>query len=995
MIIGHTTLSAQGFLESKGRLPKGYAFSKQMSGATIYLNPQGYSLLLRDNAAYDSLWQHFHAHKTLLHPFTVKYHRFDMQFIGAQTKAIEPLQANAAIQHFFIGNDPKQWHTNLKTYQTLLYKNLYPQIDWELIEMGKGLKHNFIIKPGGQTKAIQMHFNHANGVEIKKGLLYVNTSVGNMIEQAPIAFQIINDDTVFVKAEYQFINSESTVVGLNIGNYNHAYELIIDPILVFSTYSGSQGDNFGFTATYDSKSHLYAGGIVDGGTGADGGPFPITPGAFQTVYSGGVGQAPANLPCDIGINKYDSAGNTLLYSTYLGGSRDEYPHSLVVDNQDNLMVLGTSYSQDFPIDINGFDTTSNGGTDIFISKLSADGSSLLAGTYFGGSSNDGLNTNTLRYNYADDFRGDIIVDKYDNVYVASTSNSTDFPIRNAFQTTRASSQDGCVFSFNAGLNTLRFSSFFGGNKEDALYSIRLYDTFLYVAGGTASGAMPFAVNGNKNNFIGGRADGMVAKLSQNGKLIASSYFGTDQYDQIYFLDIDANGQIYAAGQTEGNISRTPGTYGKDNTSQFIVRFDPSLSVINLATTFGNRTNDPEIAPSAFLVDNCDNIYFSGWGSPINYNGLHSLTTANLQVSSNAIQATTDNEDFYLLVLNKNASQLLYATYFGGNQTEDHVDGGTSRFDKRGVVYQSVCSSCPEPNQHYDDFPVSNNAPFKTNLSPRCSNASFKIDFQITFEVDAMFIATPNTGCEDLEVQFNNKSLPARHYYWDFGDGSKIDTTRNPKHLYTQPGTYKVKLTCVDSFSCNIKAADSTIITVKAMPKADFELSTKECSNEFSFTNKSSDYIKPVWDFGDSSQLDSTTNPKHTYKKDGLFKVLLSVEHPSSGCIDTQTMPLPVFLNPVSTIKIPNVFTPNTDQINDCYSIGGINPNCDEAEIWIYNRWGILVFNGYLPLNCWNGGYNNENKPLADGTYYYILRLKSKNPQVNYDTKYEGVIRVIR
>ncbi len=995
MIIGHTTLSAQGFLESKGRLPKGYAFSKQMSGATIYLNPQGYSLLLRDNVAYDSLWEHFHAHKTLLHPFTVKYHRFDMQFIGAQTKAIESLQANAALHHFIIGNDPKQWHTNLKTYQTLVYKNLYPQIDWELIEMGKGLKHNFIVKPGGQTKAIQMQFIHANGVEIKKGLLFVNTTVGNMIEQAPIAFQIINDDTVFVKAEYQFINSESTVVGLNIDNYNHAYELIIDPILVFSTYSGSQGDNFGFTATYDSKSHLYAGGIVDGGTGADGGPFPVTPGAFQTTYAGGVGQAPANLPCDIGINKYDSAGNTLLYSTYLGGSRDEYPHSLVVDNQDNLLIFGTTYSRDFPYDAKAYDTTSNGGTDIFISKLSADGSSLLAGTYFGGSANDGLNTNTLRYNYSDDFRGDIIVDRFDNVYVASTTNSTNFPVRNAFQTTRASSQDGCVFSFNAGLNTLRFSSFFGGNKEDALYSIRLYDTFLYVGGGTASGAMPFAVNGNKNNFVGGRADGIVAKLSQNGKLIASSYFGTDQYDQIYFLDIDANGQIYAAGQTEGNISRTPGTYGKDNTSQFIVRYDPSLYVINLATTFGNRTNDPEIAPSAFLVDNCDNIYFSGWGSPINYNGLHSLTTANLQVSSNAIQATTDNQDFYLLVLNKNASQLLYATYFGGNQTEDHVDGGTSRFDKRGVVYQSVCSSCPEPNQHYDDFPVTNNAPFKTNLSPRCSNASFKIDFQITFEVNALFTATPNTGCEDLDVQFNNKSLKARHYYWDFGDGSKIDTTRNPKHLYTQPGTYKVKLTCIDSFSCNIMAADSTIITVKAMPKADFELSTKECSNEYSFTNKSTDYIKPVWDFGDSSQLDSSTNPKHTFKKDGLFKVLLSVEHPSSGCIDTQTMPLPVFLNPVSTIKIPNVFTPNTDQINDCYSIGGINPNCDEAEIWIYNRWGILVFNGYLPLNCWNGGYNNENKPLSDGTYYYILTLKSKNPQVHYDTKYEGVIRVIR
>ena len=123
--------------------------------------------------------------------------------------------------------------------------------------------------------------------------------------------------------------------------------------------------------------------------------------------------------------------------------------------------------------------------------------------------------------------------------------------------------------------------------------------------------------------------------------------------------------------------------------------------------------------------------------------------------------------------------------------------------------------------------------------------------------------------------------------------------------------------------------------------------------------------------------------------------MLTVTHPSSSCIDTQVLQLSLFSNPSSTIKIPNVFTPNSDNTNDCYTIGGITPNCDEAEIWIYNRWGILVFNGVLPDGCWNGRLKNNGDMLPDGTYYYILNLKSKNSDVKSDDKIEGVIRIIR
>ncbi len=984
------------FLENKGRLPSFIQYSAQTSGGMLYFNKYGYTVLMKDTKMYDSLWEHIHKYKTLQHDFAVNWHRFDVDFIGANLTDIKTENQSITKYNFYKGNNPSNWHTNLKSYEAITYLNLYPSIDWRIESLQQTVKHSFILKPGSNPNNIKIKYSHTNNMRIENGNLIISSSVGQIIEQKPFAYQIINNDTFLIECNYVLnLNKGKYELSYMLSDYNFAYELVIDPILVFSTYSGSQGDNFGFTATYDSKSHLYAGGIVDGGTGSNGGPFPVTPGAFQTVYAGGVGQAPANLPCDIGINKYDSAGTTLLYSTYLGGSRDEYPHSLVVDHQDNLLVMGTCYSPDFPTDTSGFDITHNGGTDIFITKLSEDGSSLLAGTLIGGSGNDGLNSNSLRYNYSDDFRGDIAVDTANNVYVASTTNSNSFPISKAIQMARASNQDGCILSLDKQLSKLRFSTYFGGNGDDAMYSIRLYDTFVYVGGGTTSNAMSFAVNGFQNNYFGGTADGFIAKLSLKGKLINSTYIGTSSYDQVYFLDIDASGQVYAAGQTEGYILRTANTYGKDRTGQFILRLSPNISVMNLSTTFGNRTFNPEIAPSAFLVDKCDNIYFSGWGSPIDFNGLHALTTQGLQITSDAIQKTTDNNDFYILVLSKNASSLLFASYYGGNLTEDHVDGGTSRFDKKGVVYQSVCSSCPDAGNHYDDFPVSSKAPFKKNVSPRCSNASFKIDFQINFEVNAKFTANPTNGCEDLRVVFTNQSRKANKYFWDFGDGSPIDTNKNPIHTYTTPGVYKVKLSSIDSFSCNIAAFDSTYITVKEMPTADFEFSTEECSNEFTFKNKSKDYDSSKWDFDDSSKINTEKNPKHRFYKDGIYKVLLTVRHPSSGCLDTQVLQLSLFSNPKSTIKIPNVFTPNSDNTNDCYTIGGITPNCDEAEIWIYDRWGILVFNGVLPNNCWNGRLKNTGDLLPDGTYYYILKLKSKNIEVNSDDKIEGVIRIIR
>ena len=165
----------------------------------------------------------------------------------------------------------------------------------------------------------------------------------------------------------------------------------------------------------------------------------------------------------------------MIYSTYLGGDSDELPHSMVVNSSNELFIFGTTSSLNFPTTSGAYQTSFNGGTyygvgglgvtfnngsDIFVSKLSTDGGSLLSSTYIGGSENDGLNIHVpINKNYADEVRGEIDIDKNNNVYIATCTKSTDFPVTNSFQSVYNGDQEGCVFKMDNQLSTIVWSTF--------------------------------------------------------------------------------------------------------------------------------------------------------------------------------------------------------------------------------------------------------------------------------------------------------------------------------------------------------------------------------------------------------------------------------------------------------------------------------------------------------------------------------------------------------
>ncbi|MDA8886025.1 PKD domain-containing protein [Bacteroidia bacterium] len=974
----HTTASypKYEFVPNHGQWHPLALYKANIPYGNLYLESTGmvYDLVHPDD--YNKILQRKHDNQAIENIEIPRRHSVRLRFEGI--KYAPKTHLNHIQEHyynFYLGSDKSKWATKLYPGGEVVYDQVYEDIDFEITGIND-IKYQWVVyNPTSQKiKKIKTVIEGAEALSIENGTIKIKTTVGTLIDDEPYVYQEIDGEIIQLNCSYTL---QDSTIGYTISSeINPNYPLIIDPKLIFSTYSGSVGDNFGYTATYDSKGSLYAGGIVNGGEG----PYPITSGVFDPTWNGGEGQSPANLPCDISLSKYDSAGSKLLWATYLGGSKDEYPHSLVVDRNDDLLVLGTTYSPNFPTSKDCFDSTHAGGTDILVSKISEDGTKLLGSTFIGGERNDGLNENSaLKYNYSDDFRGDILTDDDGNIFVASCTFSDSMPVVAEIQSTKSAGYDGYAFELTGDCKSMLWGTYLGGGGADALYSIKLDNREnIFIGGGTSSTNLPTSdtVYSKNNN---GKTDGILAIFNKTNKSLKRlTYWGTEEYDQIYFIDIDAQGRVYATGQTEGDIKQTPGTFGESSKGQFFFRIDTLLEKIDIETTFGNTIGAPNLTPSAFLVDVCEHIYFSGWGSNVDPNN-HPGNSDNMPISADAEQKTTDGNDFYVIVLDKNASGLLYATYFGGNVTGDHVDGGTSRFDKKGVIYQSVCSSCPPSSDgqqtQVSDFPTSAGAVYETNPSVRCSNASFKIDLQIKSAVIADFIAYPTIGCGPLLVQLTNRSTLGDKHIWDFGDGT-TSSDINPSHTFDNPGIYTITLTVIDSNTCNISSVYTREIQVLAQSVADFTAEYNGCENELIITNKSINGFSFRWDFGDGN---SSTDPQPSfdYKIPGDYDITLFVNE-GTLCESQHTESVAVSDKITPQITLYNVFTPNDDDLNDCFKLDGKNLECKDFKMKIYNRWGEKVFEANDPYACWNGRRNSTGNLLPSGTYFYLLWFGNKN-----------------
>jgi gliding motility-associated-like protein len=777
----------------------------------MFVERTGFTFLLATGGPFG---HHHHAPGDEHPSEPLRMHAYRMQFVGGRVHRAEPTADQGYYENFFLGNDPARWGSRCGVFGEVVLRDVWPGIDIRL-DGRSGIKYDIVVHPGADPAQVAMQYGGADGVHVENGELVVTLSNGTVREAIPLSYTVDADGRrTPVDAAFDIHGQR---VSFSIPIPDASTRLVIDPAIAFSSYSGSTGDNFGYTATYDEDGHLYGGGTVfDPG-------YPTTVGVLQDNFLDG--------QIDIGLSKWSPDGAELVWSTYLGGTRAETPHSLVCNAAGELFVMGATASTDFPVTSGAYDTSFNGGnsinnisggwagatvgygfnmaggSDILVARLSADATSLLSCTYVGGSANDGLNNaELLAHNYGDHFRGEIALDAAGRPVVATSTASADAPVSaGASQQAFGGILDGYFFRLDAALSTLEWATFHGGSERDNGLGVQ-FDSAgrMFFTGGTRSVDLP-VTPGVPGPVLQGVVDGYVARYSAAGNaLLTSTYIGSTAFDQSYLVQLDQADNVYILGQTEGDLPITAGRYGNPGGDLFMQKYTNSLATRLWSTRLGN-VQGTRLSPTAFLASDCDQIYLSAWGG-----GVLGEPISGLPLTPNAFQSTTNGGDFYLMVLEPDATALNYGSYFGGAQSNEHVDGGTSRFDKNGTIYQAVCAGCGSN----DDFPTTPTAWSATNGSPNCNLGVFK--FSLGQPIANVAIDGPDEVCPGATVQFINYSFGGSQYEWVFGDGTPPSTEEEPAHSFEEPGVYTIRLVLLDPANTCF-TTDTATITITVTP----------------------------------------------------------------------------------------------------------------------------------------------------------------------------------
>ncbi len=580
-----------------------------------------------------------------------------MQFVDA---ALVPTVAGAerlpGVVNYLIGSDPARWRTNLPTYADIVYQHLYDGIELRYNGAEGQLKGTYTVAPDADPALIAWRYAGAERVSIddQTGDLVIQVAGGTTLrEQTPVAWQTLDGQRTPVAARYQL--ADAGRVGFALDSYDPRFPLVIDPTLVYSTNLGGSGAEQGRSIAVDSAGNAYItgetssmnfptvntlqpvfGGTYDafvaklnpegsallystylGGSGEDGGQgiavdgdgnayltghtysinFPIA-NALQSTHGGGVS--------DAFVTKLNPAGSTLLYSTYLGGSGDDFGTGIAVDIAGSTYITGWTYSTDFPT-VNAFQPTFGTGcifcSHAFVGKLNLAGNALLYSTYIGGSSTE--------------HGSGIAIDSVGNAYITGYTQSGDFPTFNAFQPSNhggnsASGQDAFVAKLNPAGSALLFSTYLGGTGDDWGSGITIDGIGnVHVTGTTSSANFPTA-NALQPAF-GGYFDAFVATLNPTGSaLLYSTYLGGNSADYGQGITADSTGNAYITGATSSTNFPTANALqlvlsgiGYDT---FVLKLNPAGSTLLFSTYLNEGGSD---GGQSIGIDSIGNAYITG------------------------------------------------------------------------------------------------------------------------------------------------------------------------------------------------------------------------------------------------------------------------------------------------------------------------------------------------------------------------------------------------
>jgi hypothetical protein len=563
--------------------------------------------------------------------------------------------------NYFIGNDAKKWLTNVPNYAKVKYADVYSGVDLVYYGNQGKLEYDFVVSPGADPSQIVLDVGaglvpaqgHPQGVPLHvnaAGDLVVTTDSGQVMFHKPVVYQpaTYNEQRTTNGGarhlvEGQYVLRGDNRIAFQLADYDSRRPVVIDPALAYSTYLG--GNDYNSVIAVDPTGSAYVAGRTLSGD------LPITPGAFQTTYGG------AN---DAFVSKLNPTGSALMYSTYLGGSADEWASGIAVDASGNAYVTGCTISFDFPITPGAFQTAFNGGRaptgcgDAFLIKLNASGSALIYSTYLGGSGGDG--------------GGGVAVDSFGYAYVVGTTGSTDFPTTpGAFQTRlRGPESNAFVTKLNPTGSALLYSTYLGRayDSGSGIAIDKLGNA--YVTGTTDSTEFPTTPGAFQRNCVSGCA--FVSKFNAVGSaLLYSTYLGGTASGGASAIAVDPSGNAYLTGTTESrDFPTTPGafqtTYGGGWAHAFVSKLNAAGSGLVYSTYLGGSYGSYGSGGGGIAVDASGSAYITGM-----------TDSSNFPTTPGAFQTTYGGtDDAFVSKVNAAGSALVYSTYLGGSG----LDGGS-------------------------------------------------------------------------------------------------------------------------------------------------------------------------------------------------------------------------------------------------------------------------------------------------------------------------------
>jgi hypothetical protein len=657
------TVPSGASLASYGELPLSFEVNRGQTAAPVnYLaRGSGYTLFLSATQATLGLTQQ-PAHKGASSVEDV----LRLGLVGANpAAAVVGLDRLPGVSNYFLGNEPSKWLTNVPNYGEVAYQNVYPGVNLVYYGNQGQLEYDFVLAPGADAGAIRLSVQGAQSVRLDaQGDLVLHTAGGDVVQHAPVVYQNIGGQRQAVAG--RFVLEGNGQVGFRVGAYDRSAPLVIDPVLVYSTYLGGSGNDSAAGIAVDSAGNAY----ITGSTNSTN--FP-TVGALQTTPSGRF------------VSKLNASGTALVYSTYLGGTGNDSGNvtGIAVDSAGDAYVTGSTTATNFPTTPGAYQTSLGQATgSAFVTKLNATGSALAYSTYLHGGSPYPQSSDSWATSIAVDGAGD--------AYVTGSTFDTSFPTTpNAFQSGNPASgfygNAGFVTKLNASGSALVYSTYLGGNN----YNIDGFATNIgqaiavdgagdaYVTGTTYALDFPTTSGAFQPTNTSGWYNGLafVTELNPSGTaLVYSTYLGgyAGNGDAGNAIAVDASGSAYVTGYNfDQDFPTTPGAFQtfQSGPSAFVTKLNPSGSALAYSTCLGGGPNAG--TGYAIAVDSSGNAYVAG------ETGSTSFPTRN------ALQGYGGNGDAFVSELNASGSALLFSTYLGGSGGDS---ASSIALDSAGNIY---------------------------------------------------------------------------------------------------------------------------------------------------------------------------------------------------------------------------------------------------------------------------------------------------------------------